>query len=117
MQNLADRTVGGANMVKRKHPKTNDGESLGFREKLWRKLDIPPDCLGKEPLIEIRGRGEVTVRGCGKILVYTPEEIRLCLHDGYVSVVGSRLVCTSYYVGAVGIEGKIHGISFEEGEV
>lgn len=92
------------------------GETASLRERICRGLDLVPDCLPGECMVELRGRHAVTVNGGGKILLYTPEEIRIALKRGILCVVGRRLVCTSYYVGAVGIEGLICGISFEEGE-
>ena len=89
-------------------------EKAGLRERLCRGLDIPPDLLPGNALIELRGQNAVTVRGCGRILLYTPEEIRLGLKKGYLSICGKRLVCTSYYAGAVGIDGYIRRVSFEE---
>ena len=89
-------------------------ERPGFRERICRGLDIPPDLLPGAGLVEIRGRNSVTVKGCGRILVYTPEEIRIGLKSGCLSVTGKRLVCTSYYAGAVGIDGYICRVSFEE---
>ncbi len=88
------------------------GEALGWRERMSRALDMPPDLIGRGSLVEIRGRGMMTVRGNGKILVYTPTEIAVALHDGVLTVHGRCLVCTSYYVGALGIEGKIDEVVF-----
>ncbi|MBQ8141206.1 MAG: YabP/YqfC family sporulation protein [Clostridia bacterium] len=88
-----------------------------FREKLCKKLDIDPDILPRGSLIELRGREALTVRGCGKILAYSPERIKLALGEGVLSVSGKRLVCISYYANAVGIEGYINTVSFEEDEI
>lgn len=98
----------------KKREKKNAREERGLRERLCQALDLVPDSLPRESLVELRGRNAMTVRGGGKILLYTPEEIRISLKRGCLSVVGKRLVCTSYYVGAVGIEGLICRISFEE---
>ena len=87
-------------------------ETVGWRERMSRALDMPPDLLAAGSLVEIRGRGAMTVRGNRKILVYTPDEISVELHDGVLTVKGHRLVCTSYYVGAIGIEGKIDEVVF-----
>ena len=97
--------------------KRNETEIGGdFRERLSRRLDLLPDLLGNEGLVEIRGRGSVTVRGGGRILLYTPEEIRISMPRCVLSICGEELVCTSYYQGAVGIDGRIGGVFFEEGE-
>ena len=90
-------------------------ESL--RSRVYRRLDIQPDILPGGSLIELRGRECVTVRGAGRILMYTPSEIRVEHAFGVVSVLGEELICTSYYLGAVGIEGRIKTVGFlEEGE-
>ena len=99
-------------MTKREREGATRGK--GLRERLCQALDLAPDCFSGECLVELRGRYAVTVRGGGRILLYTPEEIRIALCRGCLCVVGERLVCSSYYVGAVGIEGLIGGIFFEE---
>lgn len=101
-------------MAERKEKRARDEEKAGLRERLCRGLDIPPDLLPGSALIELRGQNAMTVKGCGRILLYTPEEIRIGLKKGYLSVCGKRLVCTSYYAGAVGIDGCICRVSFEE---
>ena len=86
-------------------------------EKLCRALDIPPDILPGEGVVEIRGRGMATVKGSGKILLYTPEEICVEMKKGMVSIKGRNLVCTSYHKEAIDIEGKIHSVTFGDGGV
>ena len=103
-------------MTKKISKKDGTGEKRGWRERLCQGLDLVPDCLPGECMVELRGRNVAMVSGGGKILLYTPEEIRIALKKGVLSVTGHRLVCTSYYVGAVGIEGQICRVSFEEGE-
>ncbi|MBO5939181.1 MAG: YabP/YqfC family sporulation protein [Clostridia bacterium] len=92
--------------------KREGGENV--RDRISRRLDLLPDLLGKEGLVEIRGRGSVTVRGGGKILLYTPEEIRISMPRCVLSISGEELVCTSYFQGAVGVDGRIGGVFFEE---
>jgi len=89
-------------------------EREDWRERVSRALDVPPDLLPGGSLLEIRGRQAMTVRGNGKILTYTPEEICVELSRGVLSVKGRRLVCTSYYFGALGIEGRIDAVVFED---
>ncbi len=86
-----------------------------MRERICRALDLYPDTLAGESCVEIRGRGFLSVSGCLEILCYTPERICLSLKRGSLSVEGERLVCTSYMAGAVGIEGRIACVRFEEG--
>lgn len=88
-----------------------------LRARLCQRLDLAPDFFGGEGLVEIRGRGEVTVRGGGRILLYTPSEIRIAMGKYTLSIVGEELLCTSYYQSAVGVNGRIFGVGFEEGEV
>lgn len=87
-----------------------------LRERLCRRLDLVPDLFSGEGLVELRGRGSATVRGGGRILLYTPSEIRIAMGKYTLSIVGEELVCTSYYPGAVGVDGRIFGVRFEEGE-
>ena len=93
---------------------TKREERGDWKERLCRKLDLPPDVFLGEGLVEIRGRNAVCIRGGGKILLYTPEEIRVALKRGCLRIEGKRLICTSYHAGAVGIDGLISRVSFEE---
>ena len=85
-----------------------------WRERLCRSLDLLPDCLSGESLIEIRGRGLLRLRGGGKILLYTPQRICIALKRGRLSIKGARLVCIAYHAETVEIEGEIGSVSFEE---
>ena len=96
-------------MEKRKRRETEGN----FRERFCRRWDLLPDLLSNEGLVELRGRCSATVRGGGKILLYTPEEIRIALPKCVLSLRGEELICTSYYQGAIGVEGKIFGVLFE----
>lgn len=96
-----------------KRDKSAKDEKIYLRERVNRALDIPPDVFAGESLIELRGRNSVSIGGGGKILLYTPEEIRIELRRGCVCVVGQRLCCTSYHAGSVGIDGYICEIRFE----
>ena len=99
-------------MKKNRRNEKLDGEAMGWKEKMSRMLDVPPDLFPGGSVLEIRGRHAMTVRGNGKILVYTPEEVCVELGEGVLSVKGRRLICTSYYRGALGIEGKIDEVVF-----
>ena len=89
-------------------------ESPDIKERLLGALDIVPDTLPREGMVEIRGRNYVNIKGGGKILLYTPDLIRVELGVGCVSVCGRRLCCTSYYTGYVRVDGYIMSVSFEE---
>jgi sporulation protein YqfC len=87
-----------------------------FSEKLSATLDIPSDIFDGGCYFELRGRNDIMVRGCRKILKYTPTNIILQMKSSAFSICGDRLVCMSYYVGAVGIKGRIDRMEFlEEG--
>ncbi len=90
-------------------------ERGGWKERLCQRLDLPPDVFLGEGLVEIRGRYAVCVKGCGKILTYTPEEICVRMGQGCLRIEGKRLICTSYHAGAIGVDGMIDRVSFEEG--
>lgn len=80
-----------------------------------RALVLPEEIYGGGPFIELRGRREVCVQGCRKILLCEPEAVRLSLRDGILSVQGRGLSCATYFAGAVSICGVICAVSFEDG--
>ncbi len=85
-----------------------------LKDRVRRALDIQPDVFPRETLIEIRGRGAVTVKGGGAIRVYNDDVIKLAVKGGAVCVKGEGLSCASYCRGAVTVEGKISAVGFEE---
>ena len=89
-------------------------ETPHIKERLLSTLDIVPDTLPREGMVEIRGRHYVNIREGGRILLYTPDTIKVELGSGCVSVCGKRLCCTSYYTGYVRVDGYIMSVSFEE---
>ncbi|MBO5416255.1 MAG: YabP/YqfC family sporulation protein [Clostridia bacterium] len=92
----------------------NERQSIG--ERLRKTLELDGDILPHSFMLEVRGRSGLMLRGAGRILLYTPEEIRLRVRGAEISVRGEGLICSSYYADAVGIEGRISSISFEEAE-
>ena len=93
-------------------PQKSEKERISISEKLNRHLDITPDVLPYGSLIELRGRNSLSVTGCGKILTYTPEQIRVALKKDDLLVSGKRLLCTSYHKGEIGIDGVIDCVRF-----
>lgn len=96
--------------------KDRSRRTISKSERLCRILDISPETLPHGHAVEILGNSLVRVRGGGSILLYTPEEIRIDIPRGneYLSVKGDELSCSSYNRGALGIEGVIRSVSFEE---
>ncbi len=80
-------------------------------------LDIPSDLPAGGIRLDLRGRHTLTVYGCRRIVDFSPCTIRLALTGCDLVVEGDRLMCTSYLAGAVGIEGCICRMNFEDGEV
>lgn len=91
-------------------------EKASIKERLCHSLDIQPDIFPRQTFIELRGRNSVTVRGCGRVKVYTDTEIKLSSAEGLVCIKGRRLCCTAYHKGAAVIDGFICSVSFEEVE-
>ena len=98
--------------------KDKNSRSLGVGERICKALELPSDVLAKKSSVEIHGRSLVKIFGGGAILLYSPSEMRVSLRDGSgaVSVRGVSLSCTSYNMGAVGIEGRICSVCFLEKE-
>ena len=100
-----------------KDTKVKEGcERIPLSQRICQALDMPPEILPGLSSVEIHGRSLVKIQGAGAILLYSPEEIRISLRSKgeYVSVKGFSLYCASYNMGAVGVEGRICSVSFEE---
>ena len=94
--------------------KRKDKNSIS--ERICRALDLPAEILPRATTVEIHGTSLVKLQGAGAISLYSPEEIRVRLKGraGHISVKGGSLCCSSYNMGAVGIEGRIHSVTFVE---
>ena len=91
-------------------------ERRGFAELLACEQDIPPEILCGGCFIELRGRNQLVVRGCRRIVVYTPTKIILKLKRELLEVCGKRLSCITYLAGAVTVEGLVDSVAFLRGE-
>ena len=85
-------------------------------ERICRRLDISPEALPHGHAVEILGKSLVKIRGGGRILLYTRDQIRISLpcKNEYILVKGAELSCSSYNRGVLGVEGLISSVSFEE---
>ena len=72
--------------------------------------DISGDSLAGDLYLELRGRNSLLVKGCRRILTYSPECIKLMVRKDTLMINGKRLACTSYHSGSVGIEGTIFSL-------
>ena len=87
-------------------------DKRSFFEYVSDKLDLPADLFSGECAIEIRGRTNVTVRGCRRILRYGKEEIRLAMSHFDVRVRGKHLDCAAYFAGAIRIDGEVDAVEY-----
>ncbi len=94
--------------------KKNKGETLPLAELLSRRFDIPADLLCGGLTVELRGRNDLYVSGCERILSYSTERIALLVHGAELTVTGKRMVCTTYYNAQLGIDGEIDGLAFSD---
>ena len=95
---------------------TGREESGRLTDWLVGTLDIPPDILEGGLSVEIRGRYRLYIRGCRRILQYSPEEMCFQMKKCVLKICGHGLICHSFLSGAVGIEGRIDSISFADQE-
>ena len=91
-------------------------EKEDFREWALRCLDVEPDTWLGGWQLQMRGRNRLTVYGRGRLLTYTPQQIRLSLPGCVLSLRGKRLCCIAYHADSVGIEGYFEGLELEEEE-
>ena len=92
------------------------GERRTLLEYLTVTGDVGGDSLAGDIYLEMRGKNSLLVKGCRRILQYSPERIVLEVRKETLTIEGKRLVCTSYHSGSIGIEGVIFSLSFETEE-
>ena len=92
----------------------NKTDKRGLLELLAVKAELSPDALAGEVRVELRGKNQLFVGGCRRIVTYSPTVIVLAVRGDELSIKGKRLVCTSYHGGTVSIEGAISSLSFKE---
>ena len=89
-------------------------ERRGFLEYLAVKGDLSADGLLGDIHIELRGRNTLYMQGCRRILKYSSEEMVLAAKNLAVSVLGERLVCSSFHGGMICVNGLITSINMTE---
>ncbi len=97
--------------MKPKKEESSRAKRMSIVERLGQRLDIPADVISGIH-IELRGRNNLTVRGCRKILLYTETEVRVRLYGETLLICGSGLYCTAYHSGVVEIDGIIDSLCF-----
>ncbi len=90
-------------------------DKRSFVEYLSAGAELSSDSLAGEVRIELRGKNLLFLGGCRRIVTYSPTLIVLSGKGDTVSIIGERLICTSYHGGTVSIEGAISSVSFGEG--
>ena len=66
--------------------------------------------------VMLHGDRRVTVRGCRRILGYSPREIRLQMKHRRVIVRGEGLICSCFSGGCTTLQGLICGVELEGGD-
>lgn len=82
-----------------------------FFSRVGERLGLPREGLPGGFSAFLSGAGEVTVRGCRKILRYEPEIISLSVGKQELSVHGAGLVCTAYSAETVTVTGNIAALT------
>ena len=67
--------------------------------------------IAEMPDVILSGDRCASVRGCRRILAYSPEEVVLALRERVVRLSGEGLRCVSFSGGCVTVEGKIASVS------
>lgn len=66
--------------------------------------------------VVIYGESCVTVRGCRRILAYSPSEICLQMKKRSLTVRGEALICLSFSGGCTTLQGRIFAVESTGGE-
>ena len=77
------------------------------------KAQLPCDLLGGEFRLELRGRRELYICGCRRILKYSEEEMVIRAKAFDVFIEGERLVCASYHYSGITVTGLVKNIKLE----
>lgn len=85
-----------------------------FFSKLGEGLDIPREALPGGFSLLLFGRGELTVRGCNRILVYGAEQISLRLPGAVLHIEGKGLLCTTFGGDIATVTGDISLLRLDE---
>jgi sporulation protein YqfC len=91
-------------------------ERKTLRERVCDGIGMPGDVLNGGDLCEVRGRRELTVSGCRRILQYGPDRVTLQMKRYVLTVEGRMLRCLTFCGSCVGIDGEIVRICFDGGE-
>ena len=90
-------------------------ERRSFSEFLTCECDIPGELTSGGCYVEIRGRNCVRVRGCRRIISYSPVRVILKMKRDVICVCGKKLTCLTYFAGAISVEGIVDSVSFLRG--
>ena len=86
-----------------------------FFDELGRRLDIPREGLPGGFSVTLSGRSELSVRGCRRILSYSPQQIVLRLSGACALYIeGNGLFCASLQVGDLTITGEVLSLRLAE---
>lgn len=88
---------------------------MSLRGKLTTALELPQEMLGGPDTV-VRGREEVTVSHCRRILAYSTAEISLLLKGVTLCIVGEKLTMVRYLNGNVTVRGQVDSLSFASPE-
>jgi len=102
-------------MKYRKNPKIRH-ERRTFSELLSSLADIPADITEGGMTLEMRGRHEMLLCGCRKILEYSDSRIRILQGVCEVIIIGRRLTMSSYSDGRITVGGEFDALDFCGGE-
>ena len=92
-----------------------EGDKRSVAKRIRDALELD-DISCKRDLLELRGRGDLTVRSCHEILSYSEERIALRLCEYILVIRGKGLYCASYYANAVRVDGEIASLEIVEGK-
>ncbi len=77
------------------------------------KTHFPCDLAAGEFRLELRGRSELYICGCKKILKYGEDEMVIRAKSFDVVISGDKLSCASFHCSGVVVEGDIKNICLE----
>jgi len=85
----------------------------GFKQKITKILEIPPEIFGVMSSVTINSDIELRATECEKIISYSDTEVKLLLCDTIITVFGSGLTLKAFFGNEMTVSGTICKVEYE----
>ncbi|MHA0855795.1 sporulation protein YqfC [Paenibacillus sp. CMAA1364] len=86
--------------------------SSKLRNWTYKKLDLPQDIVFNLPRLTMIGNKELLIENHLSVIQFSPNQLILSLHEGYLEIEGSELMIRTILSQEVHVEGVIMNIKY-----